>query len=45
MLFALAIIPVIALLIFIYVKDKNEKEPIGLLIGIFFAGLATCINR
>lgn len=44
MLFALAIIPVIALLIFIYVKDKNEKEPIGLLIGIFFAGLATCIT-
>ncbi len=43
MLFALALIPVIALLIFIYFKDKNEKEPIGLLIGIFFAGMATII--
>lgn len=44
MLFALALIPVILLLIFIYVKDKNEKEPVGLLIGIFFAGLATCVT-
>ncbi|MBR6484288.1 MAG: PrsW family intramembrane metalloprotease [Clostridiales bacterium] len=43
MLFALALIPVIALLILIYVKDKKEKEPIGLLIGLFFAGMATII--
>jgi len=43
MLFALALIPVIALLIFIYVKDKKEKEPIGLLIGLFFAGMATAV--
>ncbi len=44
MLFALALIPVILLLVFIYKKDKNEKEPIGLLIGLFFAGLATCVT-
>ena len=44
MLFALALIPVIALLIFIYVKDKNDKEPIGLLIGLFFAGLGTVVT-
>ena len=42
MLFALALIPVIALLVFIYLKDKKEKEPIGLLIGLFFAGMGTC---
>lgn len=40
----LALIPVVALLIFIYVKDKNEKEPIGLLIGLFFAGMGTIIT-
>ncbi|MBQ7274457.1 MAG: PrsW family intramembrane metalloprotease [Clostridiales bacterium] len=44
MLFALALIPVIALLIFIYVRDKKEKEPIGLLIGLFFAGMGTCFT-
>ena len=44
MLFALALIPVIALLVFIYLKDKKEKEPIGLLIGLFFAGMGTCLT-
>ena len=44
MLFALALIPVIGLLIFIYLKDKKEKEPIGLLIGLFFAGMATAVT-
>ena len=44
MLFALALIPVLALLVFIYLKDKSEKEPIGLLIGLFFAGMATSIT-
>lgn len=43
MLFALALIPVIGLLIFIYVRDKREKEPMGLLIGLFFAGVGTAI--
>lgn len=44
MLFALALIPAIALLIFIYFKDKKEKEPMGLLIGLFFAGMGTIIT-
>ena len=44
MLFSLALIPVIIILVFIYVKDKKEKEPIGLLIGLFFAGMATVIT-
>ena len=43
MLFALALIPVIALLCFIYFNDKKEKEPIGLLIGLFFAGIGSII--
>ena len=41
MLLALALIPVVGLLLFIYFKDKNEKEPFGLLIGLFFAGMST----
>lgn len=44
MLFALALIPVIVLLVFIYLKDKKGKEPIGLLIGLFFAGMGTCLT-
>lgn len=44
MLFALALIPVIGLLIFIYFNDKKEKEPFGLLIGLFFAGMGTVIT-
>ena len=43
MLFALALIPVIALLIFIFVLDKKEKEPLGLLAILFFAGVGTAI--
>lgn len=43
-LLILALIPVIALLVFIYLRDKKEKEPIGLLIGLFFAGMATSIT-
>lgn len=41
MLLALALIPVIGLLLFIYFNDKNEKEPFGFLIGLFFAGMST----
>lgn len=44
MLLALALIPVIGLLIFIYLKDKQEKEPMGFLIGLFFLGMATTIS-
>ena len=43
MLFYLAIIPVIILLIIIYTKDKNEREPIGFLALLFFAGMGTII--
>lgn len=35
----LAIIPVIALLIYIYKKDKYEKEPLGMLAKAFFLGI------
>ncbi len=44
MLFSLALIPVIVILIFIYKRDKKEKEPVGLLLGLFFAGMATVIS-
>ena len=44
MLFALALIPVFGLLAFIYFNDKKEKEPIGLLAGIFFAGMGTVVT-
>ena len=44
MLFVLAIIPVIGLLCFIYFNDKKEKEPFGLLVALFFAGMATVIT-
>ena len=43
-MFYLAIIPVIVILVFIYVRDKKEKEPMGLLIGLFFAGMGTVIS-
>ena len=43
MLFALALIPVIILLIVIYKKDKNEKEPKGLLAALFFVGMSTAV--
>jgi len=44
MLFVLAIIPVIGLLCFIYFNDKKEKEPFGLLVALFFAGMATVLT-
>ena len=44
MLFVLALIPVIGLLCFIYFNDKKEKEPFGLLIALFFAGMATVLT-
>lgn len=44
MVLALALIPVIGLLAFIYFNDKKEKEPLGFLIGLFFAGMGTIIT-
>ena len=39
----LALVPVAVLLAFIYSNDKKEKEPVGLLAAIFFAGMITAI--
>lgn len=44
MLYALALIPVAGLLVFIYFNDKKEKEPFGLLVGLFFAGMGTIVT-
>ena len=44
MLFALALIPVIGLLVFIYFNDRKEKEPFGLLVALFFAGMGTIVT-
>ncbi|MBO7452614.1 MAG: PrsW family intramembrane metalloprotease [Clostridiales bacterium] len=44
MLFALALVPVAGLLCFIYFNDKNTKEPFGLLVALFFAGMGTVIS-
>ncbi|MBO4682114.1 MAG: PrsW family intramembrane metalloprotease [Clostridiales bacterium] len=44
MAFALALIPVIGLLVFIYFKDKKEKEPVGFLVALFFAGMGSIIT-
>ena len=41
-LFVAAVLPVVALCIFIYTKDKN-KEPKGLLALIFFLGILSVI--
>lgn len=38
-LLALAIAPGLALIFFIYFRDKYEREPLGLLIGCFFLGV------
>ena len=44
MLFVLALVPVVGLLFFIYFNDKKEKEPIGLLVALFFAGMGTVLT-
>lgn len=43
MIYALALIPSIVLLIYIYVKDRKEKEPLGLLIKCFLWGIVIII--
>ena len=42
-LLLIALAPVIVILIYIYVKDKYEKEPIGLLVKNFFLGAVVSI--
>lgn len=41
LLFTIAILPVVLILKYIHGKDKN-KEPISLLVKLFFAGVASC---
>ena len=42
-LFILAIVPSIVLLIYIYKKDKREKEPFGILLSCFLLGVISII--
>lgn len=42
-LLAISILPVIILLIYIYRKDKNEREPLGLLLRAFFRGVLAAL--
>ena len=42
-LFGIAVLPSILLMLFVYLKDKNEKEPLGLLASLFFLGVASVI--
>lgn len=42
-LMALAIIPGLLIIIYVYRKDKVEKEPIGLIIRILFFGVLSCL--
>ena len=39
----LALLPAIALMIYIYKMDRYEKEPAGLLIGLFFMGVLSTV--
>ena len=41
-LMALAIIPGLLLIIYVYRKDKVEKEPLGLILRIIFLGVLSC---
>ena len=43
MLLYLALAPGLALALFIYWRDKHEKEPVGLLVGCFLLGALTCL--
>lgn len=38
----LALLPAILLCAYIYVKDRNEKEPFGLLLTLFISGVLSC---
>lgn len=42
-LLLLALAPIVVILVYIYVKDKYEKEPIGLLVKNFFLGAVVSI--
>ena len=40
---AIALAPVVVILIYIYIRDKYEKEPFGLLLKAFFAGAVAVV--
>ena len=42
-LIAVAIIPAVALCLFVYLKDRREKEPFGLLLLLLGAGMFACL--
>lgn len=42
-LIALAIAPIIIILVYVYIRDKYEKEPLGLLLKALLAGALTTI--
>lgn len=43
LLVAAALLPAFVLCVYVYKKDRIEKEPIGLLLGLLAAGAACCI--
>lgn len=42
-LFLISVLPVVILLGYIYIKDKNEREPLGLLLKAFFSGVLVVV--
>lgn len=42
-LLLISVLPVIILLGYIYIKDKNEREPLGLLLKAFFCGALVAV--
>ncbi|MBO7132704.1 MAG: PrsW family intramembrane metalloprotease [Bacteroidales bacterium] len=43
-LFAVAIVPAIVLIVYIMIRDKYEREPIGRVVLLFFAGMLAVPN-
>ena len=37
-----ALLPAVALCIYVFLKDRVEKEPVGLLLGLFLLGAVSC---
>ena len=44
LMMVLAVLPAAFLLVYIYVKDKHEKEPLGLLASLFVLGALTTVS-
>ena len=43
LLICAALLPAITLCVYIYIKDRAEKEPIGLLLGLLGLGCVICL--